>query len=165
LRSAIQQDFQQYHYQGIWDDYYEINPDLYSIGLYPLGRHLTDRQFFGLENIWQSVEQSKLTITGPFYGEGCIFYLAVPQRSDYFFKLKSSFQDSFGCVSRPTTDDSSVGWINVARTRRNISASSIFVQQQDIGSKILGNFQPTRLGAIKADWHKKAYDLESAVIE
>ncbi|MDR1327352.1 MAG: radical SAM protein [Heliobacteriaceae bacterium] len=165
LRSAIYQDFQQYCYPALRDDYYEINPDLYSIGLYPLGKHLTDAQFYRLENIWQNTAHDKLTVTGPFWGEGCIFYLAVPEQEVYFSKLKSLFQDNLGHIPRPTTDDSAVGWINVARTRRPVPANIILAWQQNNGNKVLGSFYPTRLGTIKADWHENIYDLESAVIE
>ncbi|MDR1453515.1 MAG: radical SAM protein [Candidatus Margulisbacteria bacterium] len=168
LRSAIYQDFAQYHYHGIWDDYYEITPDLYSIGIYPLGRHLTDTRFYTLENLWKKVRQNQLTVTGPFGGEGCLFYLVVPlDTNNYFEQLKLLFQDSFGKVVRKTTNDTAVGWINVARTRRAIPQNFILSLQETFyqNNKILGSFYPTTLGAIKADWQENVYDAETALID
>ncbi|GBR75874.1 hypothetical protein NO2_0505 [Candidatus Termititenax persephonae] len=118
-----------------------------------------------MESIWQNTEQSKLSVVGPFWGEGCIFYLAVPEQDDYFSRLKSLFQDSLGYVPRPTADDRTVGWINVARTRRPVPVNIVLAWQQNGGNKTLDSFYPTRLGAIKADWYENIYDLESAVIK
>jgi molybdenum cofactor biosynthesis enzyme MoaA len=165
LRSRIYQDFAQYNYPEFRDDYYEINPDLYSIGISPLGRHLTDTRFYFMENIWKNISQTKLAITGPFWGEGCIFYLARPQNQNYFADLKTLFQNKLGQTPRPTINDTAVGWINVARTRRNIPQNVIVDWQQNSLPNNLGDFQPTKLGAVKSDWHENIYDAETTVIE
>lgn len=137
------------------DEFYYLDPLLYSSGLGALGEHPKDILFDGIRALWETAPQTKMTAKGPFMGDSCVYYLLCPSKADYFEGLRSGLSGLGIKFPKHKQTSYGMGWVNVCRVRKAISMESFDAKRDALSENGLApvvSFATKELGAIKSDW-------------